>query len=239
MSDMAQIFSEEFFSGTVGQALFDLAGKVSVSEISMLDGLRLSPVPMAPEIQLHLAEDAILFWARLEAERQAVLPTPFWASAWAGGQALARYLLDHPQSVMGRRVLDLGSGSGLVGIAAAKAGATSVLANDIDPYAIAAATMNARENGVTLDVLLGDILDQDGGDAEVILAGDALYRSSLANPVLDFLRRARDRGAEVLIGDPGRGYLPPEVELLASYRLTTAATFADSQLEEVQVLRLK
>src|SRR5689334_18498545 len=123
------------------------------------DGLCLAAVPFVPEVRLHLAEDAILLRARLEARAGQALPAPFWADAWAGGQALARYVLDHPGVVAGRRVLDVASGSGLVAIAAAMAGAAEVTANDIDPYALAAVAMNAAANAVTVAVGEGDLLD--------------------------------------------------------------------------------
>ncbi len=143
-----------------------------------LDRLRLVEAPLVPEVRLHLAEDAIVWWARMEAQIGGVLTAPFWATAWPGGQAVARYLLDHPVTVAGRRVLDVASGSGLIAIAAGLAGAAAVTANDIDPYALAAITLNARANGVTVSTRPGDLLDGDGGDAEVILAGD-VFRGHL------------------------------------------------------------
>src|SRR5690349_2617717 len=140
-----------------------------------LDRLRLVEAPLAPEVRLHLAEDAIVWWARMEAQTGGVLTAPFWATAWPGGQALARHILDNPGTVAGRRVLDIASGSGLVAIAAALAGASAVTANEIDPYALAAIALNARANGVTVSTQSGDVLDGDGGDADVVLAGDVFY----------------------------------------------------------------
>src|SRR5437763_1932409 len=131
------------------------------SRADAFDGLRLVRLAFVPEVRLHLADDPIVLRARLEAQTGPGL-TPFWASAWAGGQALARYVLDHPQVVAGRRVLDLASGSGVVAVAAAKAGAAEVTANDIDPYALAAVAMNAAANAVTVAVHEGDLLDRDG-----------------------------------------------------------------------------
>lgn len=200
------------------------------------DGLRLVRLPFVPEIRLHLADDAIVLRARLEAQAGPGL-TPFWASAWAGGQALARYVLDHPQVVAGRRVLDVASGSGLVAIAAAKAGAAEVTANDIDPYALAAVAINATANAVTVAVSEGDLLVGDGGDADVILAGDAFYDAELAARMLGFLRRAAARGAGVLVGDPGRGHLPHWwLKVLTGYRVRGLGAAEDAELTEVSVL---
>ena len=201
------------------------------------DALRMMAVPLVPEIRLFLADDPMLLWARLEAAAERVLPAPFWASAWTGGQALARYVLDHPQVVAGRRVLDLASGSGLVAIAAAMAGAAAVTANDIDGYAIAAIRANAAANGVRVECDEGDLTGGDGGDAEVILAGDALYSSDMAARMLPFVERAAGRGAAVLFGDPGRGYAPDEpLHTVATYRLPTMGSAEDAQNEQTSVL---
>ncbi len=200
------------------------------------DGLRLARLPFVPEIHLHLADDEIVLRARLEAQVGPGL-APFWASAWAGGQALARYILDHPQVVAGRRVLDVASGSGLVAIAAAKAGAAEVTANDIDPYALAAVAMNATTNAVTVAVNAGDLLDGDGGDADVILAGDAFYTVELATRMVGFLSRAAARDARVLVGDPGRQHLPYRwLKVLTSYRVRGLGAAEDAELTEVSVL---
>src|SRR6266536_750497 len=180
---------------------------------------RLAATPFLPEIRLHLAADAFALWE--ETERQqggGVAPPPFWAFPWAGGQGLARYVLDHPDLVAGRRVLDLASGSGLVAVAAARSGAARVTANEIDGYALAAIALNASANGVPVRVHAGDLLDGDSGDAEVVLAGDVFYSRDFGARVLRFLDRARVRGALVLVGDPGRAYLPRHrLAELASY----------------------
>jgi len=168
----------------------------------------LRPVPEVEEIRLHLAGDALGLWQRTEDERGAGQPPPFWAFAWPGGQALARYLLDRPGLVAGRSVLDLGSGSGLVAIAAAMAGAAAVVASEIDPLAVAAIGLNARANAVPVPVIVGDVLDGDGDGAQVVLAGDVWYARELAGRVLGFLERATARGASVLAGDIGRAFLP-------------------------------
>ena len=207
---------------------------------SGLDGLRQVRVPLVPEIRLHLAADAIVLWARMEAEVGVKLASPFWASAWLGGQALARYVLDHREIVAGRRVLDLAAGSGLVGIAASLAGAAAVTANDIDPYARAAIEMNARANAVEIAVSCDNMLEAGGGeDADIVLAGDVFYSRSMARAVLRFLEGASARGAQVLIGDPGRAHLPGgRLRTVATYSATDAAPLADAELEHVHVLRL-
>jgi predicted nicotinamide N-methyase len=164
--------------------------------------------PYVPEVRLHVAADAFALWERTERERGgAVAAPPFWAFPWAGGQALARHVLDHPGVVADRTVLDLAAGSGLVAVAAARAGARTVTASEIDPYAVAAIALNAELNGVTVEAELADVLD-DPTDAEVVLAGDVFYSREMAQRVLAFLDRAAGRGALVLVGDPGRAYLP-------------------------------
>lgn len=203
-----------------------------------LDQLHIAEVPFVPEVRLHLAEDAIVLWARMEAVSGGSLPPPFWASAWAGGQGVARYVLDHPDVVAGRRVLDLASGSGLVAIAAARAGAAAVTANDIDPYAVAAVRLNARINGVTVTTTRGDVLDGDGAGADVILAGDVFYSRDMSTRVLGLLERAVARGAAVLVGDPGRAYLPKDrLEVLASYRVPMVGALEDAEIKQTDVLR--
>ncbi|MCM4083205.1 class I SAM-dependent methyltransferase [Paractinoplanes hotanensis] len=167
-----------------------------------------APVPFVPEITLYQADEPIALWEKTE-EAGPAQPPPFWAFAWAGGQALARHVLDHPDLVAGRSVLDLATGSGLVAVAAARAGATPVTANDIDPYSLAAAAANAIANDVPVRLLEADILDGDDPYG-VILAGDVFYSREMAARVLPFLRRAAGRGSLVLVGDPGRAYLPSE-----------------------------
>ena len=166
------------------------------------------PVPFVGELVLHQADEPIALWEETEAGG-IEQPPPFWAFAWAGGQALARYVLDDPESVAGRSVLDLATGSGLVAIAAARAGASPVTANDIDPRSLAAAAANASANRITLRYVEGDLLDTDVGYG-VILAGDVFYSREMAGRVWPFLRRAAGRGASVLVGDPGRAYLPTD-----------------------------
>jgi len=205
-----------------------------------LDQLRLVEVPLVPEVRLYLAQNSTVWWARMQARSQAMQAPPYWASAWAGGRAVARYVLDNPRTVAGLRVLDVASGSGLVAIAARMAGASTVIANDIDPYAVAASVLNARANAVPITESHADLLDGDGGDAEVVLAGDAFYTAPLALRTLTFLERAAARGARVLVGDPGRGHLPADrVQVVASYQLPSADAVIDAQLTIVNVCRLR
>ena len=185
-------------------------------------GTRLAPVPLVPEIQLYQAGDPISLWQRTEeAAGQAGLDPPFWAFAWAGGQALARYLLDHPETAHGRRVIDMASGSGLVAIAAAMAGVAAVTAYDIDPLAAEAIRVNSAANGVTILAVCADVLHRDdipAPGADLVLVADAFYERDLAAQAMRFLERGRARGAEVMTGDFGRAYLPrTRLRPLASY----------------------
>jgi predicted nicotinamide N-methyase len=169
---------------------------------------RLAPVPFVPELELYQADEVIELWEQTEATG-ADQPPPFWAFAWAGGQALARHVLDDPELVSGRSVLDLATGSGLVALAAARAGATPVTANDVDPMSLAAAQANADANSIRLELVEADLLDSDDRYG-VVLAGDVFYSREMAGRVLPYLRRAANRGSLVLVGDPGRSYLPVE-----------------------------
>lgn len=201
---------------------------------------RLRTAPLVGEIRLYLARDPIALWERTEQDAgQAGLPPPFWAFPWAGGQALGRYLLDHPGQVAGRTVLDLAAGSGLVAIAAARAGAASVTASEPDPFAVEAIGLNARANGVTLAAILGDILDGDALGSDVVLAGDAFYERPMAERLLPFLLRARAAGAVVLVGDPGRAYLPREhFEVVATYDVPVLRALEDAEVKRTDVVRL-
>jgi predicted nicotinamide N-methyase len=191
---------------------------------------RLAPVPFVPEVRIHQADEPIALWERTEADGGTEQPPPFWAFAWAGGQALARYVLDHPDLVAGRSVLDLATGSGLVAIAAVRAGAGPVTANDIDPRSLAAARLNAGANRAGLRCVAGDLLDTEDR-YEVILAGDVFYSREMAARVLPFLRRAAGQGSLVLVGDPGRAYLPATgLTARAAYDVPVA-----EQLESVPV----
>jgi predicted nicotinamide N-methyase len=201
---------------------------------------RLRPVPHTPEISLHVADEATELWQKTEEELGEIgLPPPFWAFAWAGGQALARYILDRPETVRGRRVLDFASGSGLVAIAAMKAGAAEVTASDIDSFAIAAMGLNAKANSVSINPLQADIVGQDQG-WDTVLAGDICYERDLANRVVDWLLGLSQRGATVLIGDPGRSYLPKDrLENLAAYEVPVTRTLEDADIKKSSVWRFR
>jgi predicted nicotinamide N-methyase len=201
---------------------------------------RLLPVPLVPEIQLHLAEESLPIWRKTEEELgQMNVPPPYWAFAWAGGLALARYLLDHAAVVAGRRVLDLGSGSGLTAIAAKKAGAAQVLATDIDAFALAAIGLNAAANGVTIETLQEDPLAAPGGAFDIVLAGDMFYERPLAERVLAFLDTASIAGAHVLVGDPGRSYFPTErFRQVAEYSVPVTRELEDAEIKRTAVWQL-
>src|SRR5271156_2563496 len=194
---------------------------------------------LVPEIRLHLATEILPLWNKTEDQiEKSGLPPPYWAFAWAGGQALARYVLDHPETVHRRRVLDFGSGSGLVAIAAAKAGASSVLAADIDTFAIAAITLNARANDVEIDMREKDILEHDCL-WDTVLVGDMCYERPLAERLLAWLSAAVGDGKHVFLGDPGRNYFPKSgVEKLASYNVETSRELEDRDVRATAVYRL-
>jgi predicted nicotinamide N-methyase len=201
---------------------------------------RLCPVPHTPELVLYVADEATDLWQKTEEELGEIgLPPPFWAFAWAGGQALACYILDNPETVRGRRVLDFASGSGLVAIAAIKAGAAEVTACDIDPFAIAAIGLNAQANGVTVMPVQTNLIGQDQG-WDTILAGDICYERDLAMQVTEWLFALSERGATVLIGDPGRSYLPKErLERLALYEVPVTRTLEDADIKKTSVWRFR
>jgi predicted nicotinamide N-methyase len=201
---------------------------------------RLQPVAGIPGIRLHLADDVAPVWhATEEALGVAGAPIPFWAFAWAGGLALARFMQEHPDEVEGRRVLDLGTGSGLVAIAAMLAGASAVTAADVDPFAEAAAGLNARANGVRIAFVGRDMLDDEPPDVEVLLAADTWYEGPLAERVLPWLRAAARRGARVLVGDPGRRYLPTSgLVPRASYEVQTTTRLEDRAILQASVFTL-
>ncbi len=172
---------------------------------------RVARPPLVPEVRLHVTDDVVALWEAMEAEGGgAGQAPPFWAAAWPGGQALARYLLDSPRAVAGRRVLDLGSGSGLVAVAAVLAGAAAVVASDVDPCSHAAIALNAELNGVSGIEVVGDVLAGEPPEVDVVVAGDVCYDREMTGRVLPFLWTAWTRGAAVLLGDPGRRYLPGE-----------------------------
>ena len=194
--------------------------------------------PHVPEIRLHLASEAHELWLKTEEELEQIgLPPPFWAFAWAGGQGLARYILDHPEIVAGKTVLDFATGSGLVAIAAKRAGAALVLAVDIDPWAGTAIRLNAVENGVDLD-FAGDDIVGCAVDADVILAGDVFYDRDFAASLVPWLRRMAGEGRTVLVGDPGRAYLPKDrLEVQATYQVPVTRALEDIEIKKTTVWR--
>jgi len=205
-------------------------------------GTELGPVPLVPEIRLHQAREPIQMWQRTEqATGRTGLDPPFWAFAWAGGRALARYLLDHPEAVSGMHAIDVASGSGLVAIAAAMAGAAAVTAYDVDPLAAAAITVNAEANGVTVPAVCADVLDADDPPGpDLVLVADAFYEKDLAGQVLRFAERSRARGAAVLVGDFGRTYLPgARLAPLASYDVPGLLAMEGSDTKRTTVWTLR
>jgi predicted nicotinamide N-methyase len=204
------------------------------------ENTRLLAPPLVPEVRLQLAEESLPIWQCTEAELGATnVAPPYWAFAWAGGQALARYLLDHPEAVAGRRVLDLGSGSGLAAIAAALSGAASVLAADIDPVALAAIALNAEANGVGVTTAAEDLLARPPSAAlEVVLIGDLFYERALAERVLAYIEAAVARGSLVLIGDPGRTYVPRgRFTKIAEHQVPVNRELEDNEIKRTAVWR--
>ncbi len=196
--------------------------------------------PLVPEIALHLASEVVPIWQATEAElAEAGLPPPFWAFAWAGGQALARYLLDHPAAAAGKRVLDFAAGSGLQGIAALKAGAARVEATEIDRFAMAAIALNAALNGVTVDPVSEDLVGTANRGWDLVLAGDVCYERPLAARIEAWLKDLAAEGAEVLLGDPGRTYLPTAgLERITAYSVKTTRELEDTDVRNAVVWRV-
>ncbi|WP_137157088.1 methyltransferase [Rhizobium sp. FKL33] len=194
--------------------------------------------PHTPEIRLRLADEAHDLWLKTEEELEAIgLPPPFWAFAWAGGQGLARYILDHPDCVAGKRVVDFASGSGLVAIAAVKAGASAVTAVDIDPWTETAIALNSDLNGVDLAFSGENIVGQPL-EADVLLAGDVFYDKSFAEALIPWFETLRQQGTEVIVGDPGRAYCPRErMQALATYEVPVTRALEDSEVKKTTVWR--
>jgi predicted nicotinamide N-methyase len=207
----------------------------------ILENTRLQAPPHTPELRLHLADEITPIWTLTEeALAEIGLPPPFWAFAWAGGQALARYILDHPGIVAGKRVVDFASGSGLVAIAAMKAGAVSVLAADIDVFCEAAIGLNAAVNGVEVAFTEIDLLDAPPPAADLLLAGDICYERPMAQAVMAWLALGRAAGADVLIGDPGRTYFPKDgLDKLAEYQVPTTRELEDMAVKRTSVWTLR
>lgn len=202
---------------------------------------RLRPVPGLEELRLHMADEALPIWHAAQVETgDPDAPMTYWAFAWGGGLAIGRYLREHPEAVEGKRVFDFASGSGLCAIAAMLAGASSATAVDIDPFAASAIALNARANRQRVNVLRRDVLDDDPPDADVILAGDCYYDQRLAERVLPWLLGARARGIDVIVGDPGRRYLPMDrLDEVAAYDVRTTTELEDLELKRGRVYRLR
>lgn len=197
---------------------------------------RLRGVPGVPGLRLHVADDVMALTAATGALLGEADPDlPYWAFPWAGGLGVAQHLLAHPAEVAGRRVLDVAAGSGLCGLVALAVGAAHVTANDVDPLAAAAARLNARANGRDLDVAGRDLTGGPAPDVDVILAGDVCYQPLMAGRILPWLARAAARGIRVLLGDPGRAYLPQGLELLGRYRVATSLELERARATDVAV----
>ncbi len=204
----------------------------------ILDNTGIMHPPHVPELRLHLASEAHELWLKTEEELEEIgLPPPFWAFAWAGGQGLARYVLDHPESVSGKRVVDFASGSGLVAIAAAKAGAAAVIAADIDPWTETAIRLNAALNGVDVD-FTGRNLVGTPVEADVLLAGDVFYDRAFADLLVPWFLELTAKGVSVLVGDPGRAYLPKQrLVAEATYQVPVTRALEDSEVKKTTVWR--
>jgi len=197
---------------------------------------QLLPVPELPEIRLHQAADVMTVMHLAGTELgQADPALPFWAFPWAGGLAVARYIVDNPAEVAGRRVLDIASGSGLCAFAALKSGAAWAHAVDIDPLSEAAVALNSRANGLRIGFSLQDVLDGDTPDCDVVLAGDVCYEETMAVRMVAWLAAAARQGTRVLVGDPGRKYMPPGMEMLATYRVKTTRELEDREVKDSAV----
>ncbi len=209
-------------------------------EAFVRDNTRLLAPPLAPNMRLHLADEAVTLWQKTEEELDEIgLPPPFWAFAWAGGQALARYVGDNPELVAGKRVLDFASGSGLVAIAAAMAGAARVEASEIDEFAQVAIALNARQNDVDVCVLAEDVVGADRR-WDVILAGDVFYQKDMAEAVTRWLEGLARRGALVLVGDPRRSYLALDrLECLIEYGVPVTRALEDSEIKRAGVFKFR
>lgn len=209
------------------------------AEAFILENTALIAPPHVPEVVLHLADESHALWLKTEEELAEIgLPPPFWAFAWAGGQGLARYVIDNPDIVAGKRVLDVATGSGLVAIAAMKAGAAQANANDIDPFCQAAVRLNAQANAVAVEFDGRDLIGAEG-DWDVVLAGDVFYSKPMADAFLGWFSQLAAHGSTVLVGDPGRAYLPKEsLEALTTYQVPVTRDLEDAEVKKTTVWRL-
>jgi predicted nicotinamide N-methyase len=213
----------------------------SLHQAFIRSGTVLATTEIVPEIKLHLATSVTPLWQASEAYLHGNnLPPPYWAFAWVGGQALARYVLDMPALVRGKHVLDFAAGSGIGGIAAAKAGAARVEASDLDLVSRAAIGLNAEANGVSIGILKGDLVDQPGGGWNVVLAGDVCYEKPMTDRCFPWLQSLARQGAVVLLADPGRAYLPKSgLVKLAAYDIPTTREIEDRDMRHTVVYRIE
>lgn len=207
----------------------------------ILANTRLMTPPLVPEIRLHLAEESLPIWRKTEEELGEMgLPPPYWAFAWAGGQALARYVLDHGDRIGGRTLIDIGAGSGLSAIAAAKVGASRVDASDIDAIAVAAMGLNATANDVSIMATTDDWLGDAPPAADVVLVGDLFYERPLAERVMAFVQAAAARGSLVLVGDPRRNYFPTDDFVpVAQFEVPVTRELEDAEIKRAAVWQLR
>jgi len=224
----------------LAESQLDLDDRHSVEAFIRANTKLLRP-PLVPEIALHLAEESLAIWQKTEEELGAMnVPPPYWAFAWAGGQALARFMLDNPEHVAGKRVVDLGSGSGLSAIAAVKAGARCVLAADIDRMALAAIALNVAANDVAIATTSDDLLRGSLPSADVVLVGDLFYERALADKVLACVEAAAANETLVLVGDPKRNYFPTDrFEVCAEYRVPVTRDLEDAEIKQTAVWRFR
>lgn len=206
------------------------------ARIFILDNTMLQSPPHVPEIRLHLADEAHELWLKTEEELATIgLPPPFWAFAWAGGQGVARFVLDHADQFKGRKVLDFASGSGLVAIAAAKAGASDVTATDIDPFCAPAMALNAAANTVTFQTRIEDVIGTDD-NWDIVLAGDVFYDKPMTDLIVPWFSQLAYRGATVIVGDPGRSYLPKaHLRERAVYTVPVTRALEDAEIKRTTV----
>jgi len=222
----------------VSPGRLDRADLQSLADFVTANTELLAP-PLVPEIMLHLAVESLPIWQKTEEQLGEMnVPPPYWAFAWAGGQAMARYLLDTPEICRGQRVLDLGAGSGISGIAAARTGAAHVLAADIDALALAATSLNSKANGVHLDVTGENLLEQPGPKGGVVIVGDLFYERGLADRVLAFIDSVKLAGCAVFVGDPQRSYFPRgRFEKLIEYQVPVTRELEDAEIKRTAVWR--
>jgi len=206
----------------------------------ILDNTRLMAPPLVPEIKLHLAEESLPLWEKTEEQLGRMnVPPPFWAFAWAGGQALARYILDNPELAKGRRVIDLGAGSGICGLAAKRAGASDVLAADVDPFSEFAIALNCAANRSRIRSTTENLLNQSPAAADLLLVGDLFYEKELSEQLINWASVVLGNGATVLIGDPKRSFFPVDrFEKVAEYSVPVTRALEDSEIKRTAVWKL-